>query len=277
MNSNILSALAAINVAELDRAGWIAVGMALKHEGFPVSVWDDWSRRDERYHPGECERIWNGFHGSGTPVTGGSIFAMAQERGWTQWGEDGSIDWDGEISYDGNDAFTGFSDPKAWVPSQDLACYLETVFDPDDHVAYVTGDVWKTEDGKWVPSKGQYDRTAGELVASLKKYPDDITLTVGDWKQEAGAWIRFNPVDGKGVKNENVTRFRFALVECDEIPVAEQEVLYRKCTAAGKACTPLCGSTRIPLRNTGSGLNSCMTFWRSTGCPWTNRTGTRAG
>ena len=35
MDNNILSALAAINVAELTRADWIAVGMALKEEGFP--------------------------------------------------------------------------------------------------------------------------------------------------------------------------------------------------------------------------------------------------
>lgn len=75
MNNNILSALTAINVAELDRASWIAVGMALKHEGFPVSVWDDWSQNDERYHPGECERIWNGFHG----ISENSVEAESQQ------------------------------------------------------------------------------------------------------------------------------------------------------------------------------------------------------
>ena len=73
MNNMILSALKAIDVATLSRADWIAVGMALKEEGYPCSIWDDWSRNDSRYHPGECERLWDGFHGSGTPVTGGSI------------------------------------------------------------------------------------------------------------------------------------------------------------------------------------------------------------
>ena len=51
---------------------------------------------------------------------------------------------------------------------------------------------------------------------------------MGDWKQEAGAWIRFNPVDGSGVKNENVTRFTYALVESDTLPIAEQDILFRK-------------------------------------------------
>ncbi len=228
MNSNLLSALKTLNVADMTRAEWIAVGMGLKHEGFPVSVWDDWSRNDPRYHPGECERLWKGFRGSGTPVTGGSIFAMAQERGWTQWGEDGCLDWNDEISYDGTDAFTGFSDPGAWSPTGDLITYLETLFDPADKVGYVTNDAWKTEDGRWVPSKGCYSRTAGELIASLRRYPDDLGATVGDWKPEAGAWIRFNPLDGQGVKNENVTKYRFALVECDDIPIPEQDNLYRK-------------------------------------------------
>ena len=228
MNSNILSALKAINVAELDRASWIAVGMALKEEGYPVSVWDDWSRNDSRYHPGECERLWNGFHGSDKPVTGGTIIQMAQERGWTQWDENGCMEWEDEISYDGTESFTGFSDPNAWSPTGDLILYLETLFEPDDKVAFVTGDAWQTEDGRWVPSKGQYDRTATELIASLKKHPDDLGATIGDWKPQAGAWVRFNPVDGLGVKNENITRFRYALVESDDIPIPEQDILYRK-------------------------------------------------
>ena len=228
MNNNLLSALRAINVAELERSAWIAVGMALKQEGYPVSVWDDWSRNDRRYHPGECERLWNGFHGSGTPVTGGTIIQMAKERGWTLWEGDGCLDWGDEISYDGAESFTGFSDPSAWSPTKDLIRYLELLFEPEDRVAYVTGDAWRTEDGRWVPSKGIYDRTAGELLASLRKHPEDIGATIGDWKPEAGAWIRFNPVDGAGVKNENITKFRYALVESDTLPIPEQEVLYRK-------------------------------------------------
>lgn len=227
MDNNILSALKAINVAELDRADWITVGMALKEEGFPCSVWDDWSRNDSRYHAGECEKKWAGFHGSGTPVKGGTIIQMAKDRGWTFFGEDACMGWDDAIEYDGDDGFTGFSSEN-WDPVQDLITYLELLFQPDERVAYVTGDVWQNSDGKWVPSKGAYDRTAGELIKSLKKHPDDIGATIGDWKPETGAWIRFNPVDGDGVKNENVTRFTYALVESDTLPVAEQDILFRK-------------------------------------------------
>lgn len=228
MDNNILSALKSIDVASLTRADWIAVGMALKEEGYPCSIWDDWSKNDVRYKPGECERTWKSFHGHGNPVKAGTIVQMAKDRGWTPFGgEDGCMNWDDAIEYDGDDGFTGFSQ-EPWNAANDLITYLSTIFDTDDRVAYVTNDVWKNEEDKWVPSKGVYDRTAGELIASLKKHPDDVGATVGDWKPEAGAWIRFNPVDGAGVKNENITKFRFALVESDTLPIAEQDIIFRK-------------------------------------------------
>ena len=228
MDNNILSALKSIDVASLTRADWIAVGMALKEEGYPVSIWDDWSKNDVRYKPGECERTWKSFHGHGKPVKAGTIVQMAKDRGWTPFGgEDGCMAWDDTIEFDGNDGFTGFSQ-EPWDAAADLITYLSTLFDMDDRVAYVTNDVWKNEEDKWVPSKGVYDRTAGELIASLKKHPDDVGATVGDWKPDAGAWIRFNPVDGAGVKNENITKFRYALVESDTLPIAEQDIAFRK-------------------------------------------------
>ena len=228
MDQNILSALKSIEVSTLTRADWIAVGMALKEEGYPVSVWDDWSRNDSRYKAGECARIWEGFRGNTKPVKAGTIVQMAKERGWKPYGgKDGCMAWDDTIEYDGDDSFTGFP-AETWDQTGDLVTYLETLFEPDDHVAYVTGDVWKGTNGKWVPSKGVYDRTAGELIAALKKHPDDVGAAVGDWKKEAGAWIRFNPVDGEGVKNENVTRFRYALIESDSLSIPEQDSLFRK-------------------------------------------------
>ncbi len=226
---NILSALKSIDVAKLTRADWISVGMALKEEGYPCSVWDDWSKNDVRYHPGECERIWKSFRGNPAPVTGGTIIQMAKDRGWTQFGEDGCMAWDDTIEYDGAmDGFPGFPDPESWDPVQDLITYLELLFEPEDRVGYVTTDVWHDGEGRWVPSKGVYDRTAAELISSLKRHPDDIGATIGDWHRDVGAWIRFNPVDGNGVRNENVTGFKYALVESDTLPISEQDILYRK-------------------------------------------------
>ena len=225
--NNILPALNRINCADLTHDEWIRVGMALKAEGYDLSVWDEWSSRDtRRYHPGECARRWNSFRGSDLPVTGATIVKMAQERGWSPFtGTDGCMAWDDVIEYDGDSQ----PDPvSARKPTEDLILYLQTLFDPDDHVGYVTNDAWKNEDGKWVPSKGVCDRTASELINSLLRHPDDLGATVGDWKPEAGAWIRFNALDGEGVRNENVISFKYALVESDAMPVDEQIAMYRR-------------------------------------------------
>ena len=227
--NNIISALNYLNCSELDHADWIKVGMALKSEGYDVSVWDEWSSRDpDRYHPGECARRWKSFQGSNAPVTGASIVKLAQDRGWTPFsGADGVMDWNDVLEYDGDK-----SDPDPQEPTrkgtEDLILYLQTLYEPGDYVGYVTNDAWQTDDGKWVPAKGVYYRTAAELITSLHRYPDDLGATVGDWKPEAGAWIRFNALDGEGVRNENVISFKFALVESDAMPIDEQISMYRK-------------------------------------------------
>jgi len=227
-NENILDALKYIDVASLNYQEWINVGMALKTEGYDCSVWDNWSRADTRYKAGECERKWATFGGSSKPITGATIVQMAQNKGFVAhtFEGDGCMEWDDVIEYDGNGIT--YEVPIPLTPVEQLTKYLEALFKPDDLVGYVTNDVWQDTEGKWMPSKGVSDRTAKELIDSLKKHPDDLGATIGDWKEECGAWIRFNPLDGTGVKNENVTRFTYALVESDDMPISEQDALYRK-------------------------------------------------
>ena len=239
MMNEILNALSSIPVADLDRDTWLRVGIALKEEGFDVSVWDEWSQDDDRYHEGECERLWNGFGGSDNPITAGTIFRLALSYGWSYSDSDEEIGWDDVIQYEGyeDDEYTGrrkkpdtsrYTEPDIWNPVEEFRRYLQILFRADEHVAYTTLDAEKDTNGKYRPRAGLYDRTAGQLLASLDRYPDDISYTIGDWIEEAGAWIQFNPVDGKGVKKENVTRFDYALVESDTLPLEEQESLFRE-------------------------------------------------
>lgn len=224
---NILEALKYISVSSLSYQEWVNVGMALKAEGYDCSVWDDWSRNDKRYKAGECERKWRSFNGSSKPITGATIVQMAKDNGYVphSFAGDGCMEWNDVIEYDG-DGVT-YEIQKTLTPTEQLITYLETLFEPNEKVGYVTNDVWQDSEGKWMPSKGVYDRTSAELISSLRKHPDDLGATIGDWKEECGAWIRFNPVDG-GVKNENITRFTYALVESDDMPISEQDAIYRK-------------------------------------------------
>ena len=129
--SNVLSALQHIDVAAVSYQEWVNVGMALKAEGFDWTVWDDWSRNDPRYHPGECQRKWATFRGSATPITGGSIVQMAKDYGWTPCSEGAALDWNDTIMDDG-DSFNQYTAPDTWNPAQELITYLETLFDKDD-------------------------------------------------------------------------------------------------------------------------------------------------
>lgn len=235
-NDNLLELLEYIDPAMLDYQEWVNVGMALKYEGYTSSVWDNWSSRDsKRYHSGECEAKWKTFNGSSSPVTGGTIYQMACDYGYkpSVGAVDEAMDWDDEIYRDPLKVIDGvetqeFKIPSVWNPKSQIIKYLETLFDADENVGYVTA-CWQDAKGKYLPSKGNYDRTAGQLIQELSKLPDeDIGSVFGDYNPDVGAWIRFNPLDGKGVRNDNVTDYRFALVESDSTEIELQNTIIRE-------------------------------------------------
>nr|DAP82299.1 MAG TPA: Helicase REPLICATION [Caudoviricetes sp.] len=231
--THLLEILQHIDPAVLDYQDWVNVGMALKAEGYDCDAWDDWSRSDgARYHPGDCARKWKTFRGSATPVTGGTIVQLAKEQGWSPCLGGHEIGWGDEISDDLTIIDRSWLEskevqaPKTWHPAAQLIKYLETLFEAAETVGYVT-ESWQKEE-KFLPTKGDCSRTAGQLIEALSKCKDDIGAVLGDYKPEAGAWIRFNPLDGKGVKNENVTDYRYALVESDTMPIEQQNAIIRE-------------------------------------------------
>lgn len=229
---NLTEILEYIDPSTCSYQEWINVGMALKHEGYTVSDWDMWSMKDvNRYHSGECAKKWATFQGSSTPVTGGTIIQMAKENGYHYENVSAELDWDSEIGSKDELVVVDrnwlerseIHIPEQWNPTEQIITYLETLFEPDENVGYVT-ESWE-HDGKFLPSKGCYDRTAGQLIKELYQCKGDIGSVIGDYNSEVGAWIRFNPLDGKGVKNENVTEFRYALVESDTMDISAQKAI----------------------------------------------------
>lgn len=234
--TDILELLEYIDPSFLSYQEWVNVGMALKYEGYTAMDWDVWSKRDSsRYNPGECFKKWSSFEGSSNPVTGATITQLAKENGWMPRSsrEDRELDWNDEISGDyvvvDKNWIEGkeIQQPTVWNPVQQITTYLQTLFEASENVGYVT-DTWQNEDGKYLPTKGAFDRTAGELIHQLNLCNGDIGAVLGDYNHEAGAWIRFNPLDGKGVKNENVTEFRYALVESDTMEIEKQNAIMRE-------------------------------------------------
>lgn len=241
---NLEELLTHIDPGLLNYSEWTEVGQALKLEGYSCDVWDAWSRRDYgRYHDGECARKWKSFRRD-EGVTGGTIYHFAVQQGWTTAGPEDydELDLNSSISYEAPERIIGegwaeqreVEGPKEWNPIGELLRYLETLFTPDEVCGYVVESFEKTSKGvtKLVPAnKGIYTKKVGDMLNDLraaKKAGEGIETVIGKYNPKAGAWIRFNPLDGKGVNNENVVDFRYALVESDSMDIEAQNGIIRQ-------------------------------------------------
>ncbi|HIY09701.1 MAG TPA: AAA family ATPase [Candidatus Anaerofilum excrementigallinarum] len=234
MEEELCQALEAISPATCTYQDWLTVGMALKQAGLPVTLWEQWSARDgSRYHKGECARKWETFRGSPAPVTENSIFKLARDHGWT--GPEGhELGWDDVLQAHEEGRVVdphwldvpdlALPDPTApWDPAAQLVDYLRALFEPSDHVAYVTESFLDKDRRR--PTKGCWDRTAEQLIAELQACGEDLGSVLGDYDPAVGAWICFNPVDGQGRRDANITEYRYALVESDEQDIDRQAAI----------------------------------------------------
>lgn len=237
--NELKEALDFVSPSALTYDEWLMVGMALKDSGLPVTLWEQWSTRDAgRYHKGECVKKWESFHGGGaSPVTASSIFQLAYSHGWS--GPAGhALDWNDDISAGTGAQTEGrlvdprwveaheLALPEQWDPVDQLKRYLQALFEPDEYVAYVTESFMAADRRR--PAKGSWTRTAGQLITELDACGGDLGKVVGDCDPEVGAWICFNPVDGTGRKDANITAYRYALVECDNMELGKQQAIIKQ-------------------------------------------------
>lgn len=245
-HSGLIEALDAIPVEQVTYQEWVSVGMALKSSGFDLEDWERWSSRDTRttadgspyYSERECQNKWHSFSDGDSGVGSGSIIRLAEFYGWEQptansseavslddafivdnWNPDGGDRGKIDQAWVEDDVSLFHGDDTPWQsPIDELSAYLRALFDSDDHVNLVTSSF--EDRGRLVP-KGGSSRTCGELLERLAK-AHDISDAVGTPNDKAGAWIRFNPMDGQGRGNANVTEYRYALIESDSVPVEKQ-------------------------------------------------------
>lgn len=237
----INEALSYIDPSDLEYQEWCNVGMALKAMGCEPDVFDEWSARDmDRYHPGEAEEKFKSFNASG--ITKNTLFKIAYDRGMPKKSKETirALPMDAVIDYSVIDKTwierEDIKEPSDynWQPLNDFKRYLEALFNPKDHVGLVIPPITQEadRDGKYKPiSSGVYRLTAGELIAKIDKAQatgKGINTVIGDYHPEAGAWIRFNPLDGQGVKNANVTSFKYALVESDKMELGMQLAILKQ-------------------------------------------------
>ena len=220
---------------------WLNVGLALHQEGYPMFIWEEWSADDgERFHEGECAAKWESFgRYTGKLVTGATITQMAKENGWTSKRK---LESNEALSFDSMVLATtpeqyqvvdknwieesDVTIPKSYPLEQrkrDILTYLTTLFEPEEYVGYVV-NTFALPDGKQSPTMGNYSRTVQQIIDGING-TTQLENVFGSFNKEMGAWIRFNPIDGKGVKNDNVTAFRYMLLESDNMSLGKQKAI----------------------------------------------------
>ena len=227
--TNVTELLKYINPDDYDN--WVTVGMALKHEGHSVDLYRQWSMGSSKYKEGDCEKKWKSFNeNTATIVTGGTIYQMAVEGGYKpDKGE--ALDLN-ELWLDEAIVDTAFVAPET-VPGVgrnyddkgDMLEYLTELFQPDDYVGICT-TFFKDEDEKWKPSGNGQRRTAKDIIEKLKT--GSIKMALGSLNKDAGVYVRFNPLDGQGEGNNNVTRRTYCLIESDTDSIGRQYSLLKK-------------------------------------------------
>ena len=230
-----------IDPAQCSYEEWLNVGLALHQEGYPMFIWEEWSADDgERFHEGECAAKWESFgRYTGKLVTGATITQMAKENGWAskrKLENNEALSFDSMVLATTPEQYqvvdknwieeSDVTIPKSYPLEQrkrDILTYLTTLFEPEEYVGYVV-NTFALPDGKQSPTMGNYKRTVQQIIDGING-TTQLENVFGSFNKEMGAWIRFNPIDGKGVKNDNVTAFRYMLLESDNMSLGKQKAI----------------------------------------------------
>ena len=236
-HADLLDALEAIPCSTTTYEEWYTCGMALKKCGYGVEDWKAWSATDTRtdehgrpyYSARQCESKWRGFdndHMDG--VSSGTIIHLAEQRGWKQPSQR-TYGWDDAVAASDEPYIPSYSarlidekdiggesfDKSAPEdPAKELVSWMRALFRHDEHVCIVT----RTEEGR-PKGRGRYEMTREEVESLIERKG---LQALGISSEDAGAFACVNPLDGNGRDDKNVTAYRYALVESDDIPAEKQ-------------------------------------------------------
>ena len=214
-HSDLIRALDTIGCADLDRGEWCRLMAGWKAAGLPYEAIDSWNQRDAaRYDERANRRTWDSFkraEGAGA----GTVARIIREHGGTV------------PTYGGGKPATGregTAEAVAEGAAGQLAQFARAVFRAGDLINVVTASA-ERGDGKRSPAGKGADVPLSELLGAMEAEPSAAHLLEGlglPYDPEAGAWVRVNPVDGRGVSDSDVTRHDNVLIECDEGTREEQ-------------------------------------------------------
>ncbi len=106
--------------------------------------------------------------------------------------------------------------PDDW--RADGIALVSALYLPGEQINFVTDYLESSGKARPVGNGQTFERD--ELIVHWRK--------AGMPRSDAGGWLRMNPVDGHGIADANITAFRFALLECDCVPLDLQLSLFAR-------------------------------------------------
>jgi len=204
---------------------WFRVACALKHEKQPYEVFRDWSAQaPKRFNEADCKKTWDSI---------GEDHAAKVSMGTLRWmaGQSCSPEPPGQERIHESAEKSILPEPESVDEMAEQALdFISTLFRPGKHFELVLKRGFK--DGKYFPYRCRENvclfdpEEKSEFLTQLKE--DTVVLSPRLGKTPPGAWISLNPVcdgeklAGNAPSDKDVTDFRYALVEADDLSREEQ-------------------------------------------------------
>lgn len=230
---------------------------ALKHEALTGKIAEPeaedmartWAQKSTKFDPKEFAAKWKSFKDAygGDLIGAGSIIKMAKDYGYKPTGPQAvafdvgsTIDLSGLSTADMDHSMNALPDsPLPPMEQEKQIMQFLDLFGDNERVNIVVQASQKND--KWIPEGKGTTRTAKEWKQSIHasfstgKGPfSDFYGALDDnghyqsYNPEAGVWVRINPTDGQGVADNNITSFRHALIESDNLDKVRQLQLVKK-------------------------------------------------
>ena len=203
--------------ADVPRNEWIQVAAGLKNTGKSFSVFDQWSQKsiENKYNASDAKRVWDDVCAEGKPqVTLNTIKYLADKY---------------------KNAFIPPPLEMLSAPSTleeqalQVGTFIDLLFKEGEFYEFVSS-VRTDAKGKTIPVRAKsqiQSRESTEISAeNLARIKEIVTQSLD------GAWVSLNPVKkdfkGKAPGDADVTEYRHALIEADDLSKEEQWKLLKE-------------------------------------------------
>ena len=217
---------------------WFKVACALKHEGYAYAVFRDWSAKTpDRFDEAVCERTWQSIgEDHAAKVSMGTLRWMAAQSCQPEPPEQESPEKKAEpLILPKPESIVKTSETSETSPlpepegvdemAEQAASFIDNIFLSGESFELVV-NARQNEKGKFIPVRSKenvcrHDATelTPETLTTLKTVAEQATH---------GVWISLNPVQpadrmkGNAPSDQDVTDFRYVLVEADELSREDQ-------------------------------------------------------